>query len=73
MYVTGAIGATEHGEAFSYDYDLPNDAVYAETCAAIGLIFFARRMFEITKDSRYTDVMERALFNGVISGMSLDQ
>ena len=72
MYVTGAIGATEHGEAFSYDYDLPNDAVYAETCAAIGLIFFARRMFEITKDSRYTDVMERALFNGVISGMSLD-
>ena len=72
MYVTGAIGATEHGEAFSFDYDLPNDTVYAETCAAIGLIFFARRMFEITKDSRYTDVMERALYNGVISGMSLD-
>ena len=72
MYVTGAIGATEHGEAFSFDYDLPNDTVYAETCAAIGLIFFARRMFEITKDSKYTDVMERALFNGVISGMSLD-
>lgn len=72
MYVTGAIGSTEHGEAFSFDYDLPNDTVYAETCAAIGLIFFARRMFEITKDSRYTDVMERALFNGVISGMSLD-
>ncbi len=72
MYVTGSIGATEHGEAFSFDYDLPNDTVYAETCAAIGLIFFARRMFEITKDSRYTDVMERALYNGVISGMSLD-
>lgn len=72
MYVTGAIGATQHGEAFSFDYDLPNDTVYAETCAAIGLIFFARRMFEITKDSRYTDVMERALFNGVICGMSLD-
>ncbi|MDO4521861.1 MAG: glycoside hydrolase family 127 protein [Eubacteriales bacterium] len=72
MYVTGAIGATQHGEAFTFDYDLPNDTVYAETCAAIGLIFFARRMFEITKDSRYTDVMERALFNGVICGMSLD-
>lgn len=72
MYVTGAIGATEHGEAFSFDYDLPNDTVYGETCAAIGLIFFARRVFEITKDSRYADVMEQALYNGVISGMSLD-
>lgn len=72
MYVTGAIGATAYGESFTFDYDLPNDTVYAETCAAIGLIFFARRMFEITKDSRYTDVMERALYNGVISGMSLD-
>lgn len=72
MYVTGAIGASEYGESFTFDYDLPNDTVYAETCAAIGLIFFARRMFEITKDSRYADVMERALFNGVISGMSLD-
>ena len=72
MYVTGAIGATEHGEAFSFDYDLPNDTVYGETCAAIGLIFFARRMLEITKDGRYADVMERALYNGVISGMSLD-
>ena len=72
MYVTGAIGATEHGEAFTFDYDLPNDTVYGETCAAIGLIFFARRMFEITKDGKYADVMERALYNGVISGMSLD-
>lgn len=72
MYVTGAIGATEHGEAFSFDYDLPNDTVYGETCAAIGLIFFARRMLEITKDGKYADVMERALYNGVISGMSLD-
>lgn len=72
MYITGAIGATAYGESFTFDYDLPNDTVYAETCAAIGLIFFARRMFEITKDSRYTDVMERALYNGVISGMSLD-
>ena len=72
MYVTGSIGATEHGEAFTFDYDLPNDTVYAETCAAIGLVFFARRMLEITKDARYADVMERALYNGIISGMSLD-
>lgn len=72
MYITGSIGAASYGEAFTYDYDLPNDLAYAETCAAIGLIFFARRMFEITKDSRYTDVMERVLFNGTISGMSLD-
>ncbi|MDO4296996.1 MAG: glycoside hydrolase family 127 protein [Lachnospiraceae bacterium] len=72
MYVTGAIGSTQHGEAFTFDYDLPNDTIYAETCAAIGLIFFARRMFEITKNGKYMDIAERALYNGVISGMSLD-
>ena len=72
MYVTGAIGASAYGEAFTFDYDLPNDTVYGETCAAIGLVFFARRMFEITKDSKYADVMERALYNGIISAMSLD-
>lgn len=72
MYVTGAIGSTQYGESFTFDYDLPNDTIYAETCAAIGLIFFARRMFEITGESRYIDVMENTLFNAVISGMSLD-
>jgi DUF1680 family protein len=72
MYVTGSIGPMQLGEAFSYDYDLPNDTVYAETCAAIGLIFFARRMLEIENDSKYADVMERALYNGVLSGMALD-
>lgn len=72
MYITGAIGASAHGESFTFDYDLPNDTVYGETCASIGLIFFARRMFELTGDSRYADVLEQALFNGVISGMSLD-
>lgn len=72
MYVTGAIGSSEYGESFTFDYDLPNDTIYGETCAAIGLAFFARRMFEITKDSRYTDVIERCLYNGIISGMSLD-
>ena len=72
MYITGGIGTTAVLEAYTYPYDLPNDTVYGETCAAIGLCFFARRMFENTKDAKYMDVLERALYNGVISGMSLD-
>ena len=72
MYITGGIGATALGEAFSFPFDLPNDTVYAETCASIGLVFFARRMLELDPDSRYADVMELALHNGVISGMALD-
>lgn len=72
LYVTGGIGSTHHGEAFSYAYDLPNDTAYSETCAAIGLAFFARRMLQIRPDSRYADVMETALYNTVLSGMALD-
>jgi DUF1680 family protein len=72
MYVTGAIGAMAYGEAFTSDYDLPNDTVYGETCASIGLIFFAHRMLEIEPKSEYADVMERALYNTVISGMAKD-
>ena len=72
MYVTGAVGSSEYGEAFTFDYDLPNDTVYGETCAAIGLVFFARRMLALEKQGEYADVMERALYNGVISGMQLD-
>ncbi len=72
MYVTGAVGSSEYGEAFTFDYDLPNDTVYGETCAAIGLVFFARRMLALEKKGEYADVMERALYNGVISGMQLD-
>ena len=72
LYVTGGIGATVHGEAFTYDYDLPNDTAYSETCAAIGLAFFARRMLQIKPDSKYGDVMELALYNTVLSGMALD-
>ena len=72
MYITGAVGSTPHGEAFTFDYNLPNDTVYGETCAAIGLVFFARRMLELHPKAPIADVMERALFNGVISGMSLD-
>lgn len=72
LYITGGIGGTHMGEAFSFNYDLPNDTAYAETCAAIGLIFFARRMLQIKADSKYADIMERALYNGVLSGMALD-
>ncbi len=72
MYITGGIGSTVEGEAFSIDYDLPNDTVYAETCASIGLIFFAKKMLDIRPSGRYADVMERALYNGVISGIQLD-
>lgn len=72
MYITGGIGGTHIGEAFSYPYDLPNDTAYAETCASIGLVFFARRMLEIKPDAKYANVMERALYNGILSGMALD-
>jgi len=71
MYVTGGIGSSAYLERFTFDYDLPNDIAYAETCAAIALVFFAHRMLQITGDGAYADVMERALYNGVISGVSL--
>ena len=72
MYITGGIGSTSIGEAFSYNYDLPNDLAYNETCASIGLMFFAKRMLQIKPKSNYADVMERALYNTVLSGMSDD-
>jgi DUF1680 family protein len=72
MYVTGAIGSTHHGEAFTFDYDLPNETAYAETCAAIGLIFFARRMLEMNPRVEFADTMELALYNAVLPSMSLD-
>ena len=72
MYITGAIGSTREGEAFSYPFDLPNDLAYAETCAAIGLIFFARRMLQMDADASYADVMEKALYNCVLAGMDLE-
>lgn len=72
MYVTGGIGSTHHGEAFTFDYDLPNDTVYAETCASIGLIFFAQRMLRLEPDAEYAEVMERALYNNVIGSMAQD-
>ena len=72
MYVTGGIGSTGIGEAFTTDYHLPNDTAYAETCASIGLIFFASRMLELDMDGRYGDVMEQAFYNTVLAGMQLD-
>lgn len=70
MYVTGGIGSTVLGEAFSVDHDLPSDTAYAETCASIGLMFFASRMLEICPDAEYADVMEQAFYNTVLAGMA---
>ncbi|WP_235929389.1 glycoside hydrolase family 127 protein [Heyndrickxia ginsengihumi] len=72
MYITGGIGSTVDGEAFTSDYDLPNDTMYCETCASIGLIFFAYNMLKNDTNSSYADTLERALYNTVISGMALD-
>lgn len=72
MYITGAIGSTHHGEAFTFDYDLPPDTAYAETCASIALIFAAARLMRLEVDGRYADVIERALYNTCLAGMALD-
>lgn len=72
MYITGAIGSTPVGEAFTFSYDLPNETAYAETCASIGLVFFAHRMQKIDMDSAYGDVMERVLYNVVPGAVSRD-
>lgn len=72
MYITGGIGSTSDGEAFTFPYDLPNDLAYAETCASIGLVFFARRMLQSDFNSKYADIMERCLYNGILSGMAED-
>ena len=72
MYITGAIGSTVIGEAFTADYDLPNDTMYGETCASVGLMFFAQNLLKNEIDGEYADVMEQALYNTVLSGMALD-
>jgi hypothetical protein len=72
MYITAAIGSQSYGEAFSFDYDLPNDTIYGETCASIGLALFAHRMLQMDPNSKYADVLEKAVYNGVLSGISLD-
>lgn len=71
LYITGGIGATGNGEAFGKAYDLPNMSAYAETCAAIANVYWNSRMFLLHGDAKYIDVMERTLYNGLLSGVSL--
>lgn len=72
MYITGGIGSTHVGEAFTYDYDLPNDTMYGESCASVGMCFVARQMLEHELRGEYADVLEKELFNGAIAGIALD-
>ena len=72
FYITGGIGSSASGEAFGRDYELPNMSAYNETCAAIGNDYWNHRLFLLHADARYIDVMERTLYNGLISGVSLD-
>ena len=72
MYVTGGVGSRSDGEAFGNAYELPNDRAYGESCAAIGNMMWNWRMLAATGEGRFTDVIERALYNGINSGMSLD-
>lgn len=72
MYVTGGIGAKHEGEAFGKNYELPNLTAYNETCAAIGDVYWNNRLFNLTGDVKYNDVLERTLYNGLISGISLE-
>jgi uncharacterized protein len=72
LYVTGGVGARETGEAFGDPYELPNARAYGESCAAIGMMMWNWRMLAASADARFTDVIERALYNGINSGMSLD-
>ncbi|MBZ0300916.1 MAG: glycoside hydrolase family 127 protein [Anaerolineae bacterium] len=72
MYINGGLGPAQSNEGFTFAYDLPNETAYAETCAAIALVLYAQRMFHLDPDARYIDVMERALYNGILSGVSYD-
>jgi DUF1680 family protein len=71
MYLTGGIGPSASNEGFTVPYDLPNDSAYAETCAAIGMALWNHRMFLMTGEGKYADVLEREAYNGLISGVSL--
>ena len=72
LYITGGIGATSNGEAFGKNYELPNMSAYCETCAAIGNVYVNYRLFLLHGESKYYDVLERTLYNGLISGVSLE-
>ena len=72
MYITGGVGSQGAGERFTIDYDLPNDTCYTETCAAVGMAMWNLRMLRLEPDVKYADIMERALYNNVLSGISAD-
>ena len=72
VYITGGIGSQSHGERFTTDYDLPPERGYTETCASIGMVFWAWRMSLIHPDSRYADMIEKEIYNGALSGIALD-
>lgn len=72
MYITAGLGPSAQNEGFTHDYDLPNQTAYAETCASVALIFWAQRMLHLDLDGKYADVLERALYNGALSGLSHD-
>jgi DUF1680 family protein len=71
LYITAGLGQTQTYEGFTFEYDFPEETAYCETCATVGLAFWALRMLQVEKDAHYADVMERALYNGSISGVSL--
>ncbi|MCF2555156.1 glycoside hydrolase family 127 protein [Faecalicatena contorta] len=72
MYITGSIGSASYGERFTTDYDLPNNTNYSESCATIGLAMFSNRMFQITREGKYMDIVEKALYNTLLSGIAMD-
>ena len=72
MHITGGLGSIRVGEAFTHAYDLPAERTYNETCASIGMIFFAQRLLEVEHKGVFADVIERQLYNGMLSGISLD-
>lgn len=72
LYITGGIGPSAHNEGFTEEYDLPNLSAYAETCASIGLVMWNYRMLQLDANACYADLLERALYNGALSGISLD-
>jgi DUF1680 family protein len=72
MYVTAGLGPSAHNEGFTHDYDLPNQTAYAETCASVALAFWAQRMLHLDLDGKYADILELALFNGALTGLSRD-
>jgi DUF1680 family protein len=72
MYITAGVGSAVNGEAFTCNHDLPNDRMYCETCASVGLAFWANRMLRLDPNRKYADVLEQAIYNGTLSGMDLD-